>query len=703
MDTVAPTLANLPDPKAAYEELDAALRSFDPIELLAQLTLTFLFVPEDEFQSDGSDVVKWSRYIEFVAGQTHCQERARFTDTKPTGQDLMKVEELLEKYFHAVQMHMLVNDVSENSEDAEVRRLLNTMKAYAMLVRGDAYPHQTLQFARELYTPHDEWFKANLGFTIDEAIQIAEAIPTEYAKRALAAKEPAFERGTKGADDYVSSGQAAPEEHEHIQTSLACQYYFGDSANLLAFTDIELAAFSGVPVEVCRSFLKRMSQEFGFRNPDFPQTFSDGLTAPWDYNTLKERPLTKRGERYWYFAPPTLKAALFATFFFDLFGDKEYRPVFAKSRGSYVETKVAEFLRRVFPEDAVLMNPLYPNGEELADVLVMHDRKIIIVQCKAKSLTHLSHIGADIEKVKSDLKAGVEDAFTQGARARDHLRGSSPAEMLLGPTIYAIDMDQVNAIYIVNVTLSAFQHLTTRFANLPAIGLFKNKDYPWSLSLGALDLITDLLPTPSHFIHYMTRRLEVEKTSFAMDGDEMDLLAFHLTRGLVFDEEEANNINALGIAGFSSAIDKYVFERFDRGKPSAAPSSPMPGRFAELIRDIERLGADYATDCAIALLDLSYKARHDLMEAIAACKQRTSTDGKTHDLSVMISSRKRGISFLSIGKEAKQDLGELASAWSLFKLDKEHCDEWVTLGWHDGSDRTVDAACFVAQVKRGDE
>lgn len=97
MDTVAPTLANLPDPKVAYEDLNAALRSFDPIELLAQLTLTFLFVPKDEFQSDDSDVIKWSRYIEFVAGQTQCQEPARFTDKRPTGQDLMKVEELLEK------------------------------------------------------------------------------------------------------------------------------------------------------------------------------------------------------------------------------------------------------------------------------------------------------------------------------------------------------------------------------------------------------------------------------------------------------------------------------------------------------------------------------------------------------------------------------------------------------------------------------
>lgn len=138
---------------------------------------------------------------------------------------------------------------------------------------------------------------------------------------------------------------------------------------------------------------------------------------------------------------------------------------------------------------------------------------------------------------------------------------------------------------------------------------------------------------------------------------------------------------------------------------SLLPLQPRQCRagFSELIRDIERLGADYATDCAIAMLDLSYKARHDLMEAIVTCKQRTSKDGKTHDLSVMISSRKRGISFLSIGKEAQQDLDELVSSWSLFKLDNEHCDEWVTLGWHDGSDRTVDAACFVAHMKRGDE
>jgi hypothetical protein len=53
--------------QAAFNELETFVAAYDPISLLSQLTLTFLFVPEEEFQGEASDVVTWQRQIEFLA------------------------------------------------------------------------------------------------------------------------------------------------------------------------------------------------------------------------------------------------------------------------------------------------------------------------------------------------------------------------------------------------------------------------------------------------------------------------------------------------------------------------------------------------------------------------------------------------------------------------------------------------------------
>jgi hypothetical protein len=42
-------------------------------------------------------------------------------------------------------------------------------------------------------------------------------------------------------------------------------------------------------------------------------------------------------------------------------------------------------------------------------------------------------------------------------------------------------------------------------------------------------------------------------------GDEMDLLAFYLDQGLWLKGGEMDEANMIGLAGYSTAIDKYVF------------------------------------------------------------------------------------------------------------------------------------------------
>lgn len=95
-----------------------------------------------------------------------------------------------------------------------------------------------------------------------------------------------------------------------------------------------------------------------------------------------------------------------------------------------------------------------------------------------------------------------------------------------------MDRSQMSAMFILTVTPLGLQSLATRFANHDAaLGLFQAGGYPWSLSLADLDALTDLLPTPATFLHYATRRLQVERTPFSVFADELG----HVRRARAID------------------------------------------------------------------------------------------------------------------------------------------------------------------------
>jgi hypothetical protein len=139
----------------------------------------------------------------------------------------------------------------------------------------------------------------------------------------------------------------------------------------------------------------------------------------------------ERAKDFWVFAPHTLKEALYSTFFFDLMDDHSYRGTFENSRGQVLEHFSASFLKRAFPDNVVLLNPSYPNGEEFADMCVIFDGKIIIVQCKSKGLTLAAHVGEDKAALKRDLEKAIGIAAAQACKGRRYLETEAAPYLLL--------------------------------------------------------------------------------------------------------------------------------------------------------------------------------------------------------------------------------------------------------------------------------
>jgi hypothetical protein len=686
----------LVSPATAFEAFKAYVQLFDPIELLSQLTMTFLFMQEG-FQGEAKDPRRWARWIEFTAG---------FLATVPSrlepcqtfhGAHIEEFERLILQYFNSF-MYESVNRPPDAPEPNPSDRVLQHAKLYSLWVRGDAYPHHFFEYAQELYGEHDEWFRSNLGFTIQEAIRIFRTVTDELNRRFNESANHARANASSESDKYWEDAKAAGLTRKDLEVRVAIHLHYGNGPALLRFTVEQISQLSGLSIDVCRAFIQRLSQPFGYRNPKFADSFSNPSKAPWDYNTLDERPFIERDGFYWLFTNPMVPSVLFHTFFFDLMNDRAYAPRFEKTRGDFVERKVWEYMKRIFPAHMILRNPAYPNGEEFSDVAVLHDGKILIFQCKAKGLTRDARIGADFGRLRTDMQAGIRLAFDQAVRARQYIRSTDEPILKTGNMAMRIDGRMITDIYLINVTLMPFLTFATRFENIEeALGLFPEREYPFSTALGDLDIITQLLNSPAAFLHYVNRRLALEKTPFAIDADEIDLLVFYMSQGMYFDVADFAETTNLYLNGFSDKIEEYVYQKYDAHEDALAPTAPVPAGFSELIAGIESLSNMYRTDVAIALLDMGGPGRQKVVELLEKTKAATRLDGKGHSVSMGgAPGQSRGFSFVSaVGERTDEAIFDQAMSFACLKKYAEKYDEWFGLGWHKDSNRVVDIAVVV--------
>jgi len=691
--------------KKAYSEIEAnfanlvaLLNQLDPIKLISQLTLTFQTVPEDQFDDESSDIHKWARWIEFLTGYLLTHDYPQDARKEIDGRDLESIEDLLTKYFGSISLY-LISERPNVGKDGEIDSVIHLAKNDSLYVRGESYPHQLRRVAHDIYAQHDDWFTQNFGFTISNALSILESIVDEYNRRINDEKQSCKERAREYVEGLIQNGEAKEEERKDLEVGVGYYYYFGNSDAILSFTLEELIQFSGFPKEICESYLKRLSQEFGYRNKNYPDTFNDPHLASWDYNTLYERPIVLHDNKYLVPIPSLFNEVLLHTFYYDLIADNEYwKAVGEKKYGACLEQKTAEFLKRIFPHSEVLLNPKYPNGNELCDVLVLHDRNVLIAQCKTKRLRYDSKIGKDSRLIRDDLNKAVKESFDQGIRARDYFSKNQPAKIEVNHGHIEIDSKQISDIFLLSVTLGSYPHLITRLANInPALDLFSDNQYPWAISLFDLGVVTELIESPAMLIHYAKRRLAVERTKFDILADEVDLLGYYFSQGLYFKTEEFKKLNALSLSGFSTDIDRYIFEKHELGKSPQKPEQKMPLKFKEYIKAIEELKSPYKTDCAVRLLEFDYKGRQLFVETAEKIKQQAINDNALHSLSTTMKEASLGFSFVTMNAEGNiENLYRQVFSFAVTKKYVTKCKEWVGLGWDSNSKQVVDVAVFLS-------
>ena len=682
------------DAPDTFAQIRAFLSRFNAIDFLSQFSMTFLFTREDQFVGESDDSHGDFRAIEFACGlygtMTLLQGGERIDETV-----LREYRALFDAYIAQVNANVVLT--ARNNEHDTISTAATFARIHSLHVRGDAYPHQYWRLAEAVYSPHDEWFTRSLGFTISEAITIAKAIEDSLNERRPAIFAQAREQAPGIVRQHESEWIAAGMTEEEAIASIKVQLSFWQSRSVYRFTIDEVMAITSLPRDVCSAFFRRLSQEPPFRNPLFSTTFTCAERAAWDYNAMKERPFFTDGEGYWAFMPHLLKEVLYSTFFFDLTRDRVYRGTFDNLRGKVLEELCADFLRRVFPSAAVLLSPSYPTGDEFADVLVLHDRRIVIVQCKSKALTLAAHTGEDKAALKRDLELAIGSAAAQGCRGRQFLETQAAPFLIANGQRVQIDMAEVTEISLISVTYMPLHTFATSLRDAEDDLGIAHSDFPvWSLAIGDLDLVTHLCSSPARFLHYLRRRMLVETCSQEVVGDEMDLLGSYLSQGLWLQGDEFEQANMIGLSGLSNLIDEYVFERFQRGMPATPPQLERPDGFDSLIADIESLNDHGRTDCAVCLMDLSSSAMEQLLRLISQTKGRSVASQDTVLSSMGNNEPAWGMSIAaSPASLTAVEARERAEKFGRLKKYARRLPKFAAFGWREGSTTKVDFAIWL--------
>ncbi len=210
------------DAQSSFHELKAYLSGLNPIKLLTQLTLTFLFVPEDKFVEEGDEnhhVVQVDR----IFGRLHCLKslsgqagRACRRDESRESRNSFGQVLRRDSGFPALFGHAQGDNI-----DDKMRGLLGSAKIYSLNVKETHTPHKLFELADDLFSQHDLWFTQKLGFTINQAIKISKSITEEYSQRFNESKNGLKGRAKEFVEELLERGEGEETDREDLEKRAA--------------------------------------------------------------------------------------------------------------------------------------------------------------------------------------------------------------------------------------------------------------------------------------------------------------------------------------------------------------------------------------------------------------------------------------------------------------------------------------------------
>lgn len=464
---------------------------------------------------------------------------------------------------------------------------------------GDsAHSFQYLDLSLKKYANDNPWLEANVGFTIQQACEIAKCIWLVHEDRFRLGRE---------------------QMRAQSPTTWTMASCFG-------FSVTEVAAKSGMEPAV----IERVLAALAVPSPECNAEFSS-LS---DFNIVSSRPLLKmpNGDLLSLQAY-AISESLYESPFYWMAQDKSYLPTLSKHRGDFTESFVVERLSLVFGINNVYSNvDIYQNKSTIVsdiDTLVVWGNRLIIVQAKSKRLSLEARKGND-RVIRDDFKKAVQAAYDQATTCAKCLLGKG--YRFSAPEGRVVNLpDDIKAIYIFCVVSDHYPALNFQARQFLKTENIHRVKAPMVMDVFAIDEITEMLQTPLQFLSYINARaIYADKL---MATQEQAILGFHLKENLWFDSEY--DMVHIG-DDCATALDVAMAVR-RAGVPGNRTPDGILTRLpttvlGRMVAQIEKRPEPMLIDLGLLLLSLNEDTVKQISMAIEKLAALARSDGMPHDV-----------------------------------------------------------------------
>lgn len=294
-----------------------------------------------------------------------------------------------------------------------------------------------------------------------------------------------------------------------------------------------------------------------------------------------------------------------------------YSGAYSQHRGRWLEQRITELIQRVFSTQTIYKNLTYqdpdgaPGARTELDLAIHWPPFLVLIEAKAAQFRFASQLGR-LGHLRSDIKANVADAFEQARRALRYIQSVPEAiflEKSTGRTL-SIRHNEIQRTYLTTVSLHHLAGIATRLASIQGVGLFGDGEYPWATSVADLDLVTQFCPGPDAFLHYAERRLAIQKETVQIQGDELDLFGAYLKTRLqanrIWEQQGMKKPDWVSLSGFQQQFDEVMAHRRGDQKETPQLRLEIPQEVENILHELRRHESDKdARWIAFSLLSLS--------------------------------------------------------------------------------------------------
>lgn len=600
----------------------------------------------------------------------------------PSSADIQDVIDLLTTIHITVSAHHMMREVANASEDSPLNNIADQFRMERLHVRGDAFWPHLRSTMLDLLSPHDAMLHAVLGFTSSDFFRFMERTERLVNERFAAELDTHVRpyRALMKPWAHLASAEKAVSSREEAQFREFLEAHSDAVAAAKGkfdeFGTPSLFVIAAESVEE-KAILAALSCSLG-ENRLFHGTKPEHRFWPLTESLTNRKPIIRHeGVHYAFHLPQIQRGA--HTLISNLLREadpKYWKDKFLTSRDDYLERETASLFRGVLPNGKILTSMVYDVPEQHAqpdtDVVVICDDFLIIAECKAGSIEAASRRGARLS-VKSDLDKTIVEAQSQAERLVRELtrRGELKLRPKGGGPETVIRVADFRWVARVSVTLDLMSPAATSLWLLKSAGLLQNAAKCWSASLNDLRVVMEMLDSPSLFLHYLIRRMDLNALRSVHAGDELDFLMHYVEHGLFFrDQNQPKSNEEITLSGFTQNLNQYYRRVEGISSFGKKPKVKLGRRTKRMLETLETLRPQHYITACLQMLEFDIPVREDLLGKLPGhlktLRERSAAFG--FSLAANYES-KQGIALATAQRPA--DLREV-----VFGRAIEHCQEY---------------------------